>query len=88
VGFEIRIKDFKTHFLKGDKKMENTVTVQPQELHQLIQTKLEKAGLQEEHAYSVAEHLVFADANGIHSHGALLLKKPDLVQELSTEKME
>lgn len=71
MGFEIRIKDFKTHFLKGDKKMENTVTVQPQELHRLIQKKLEKAGLQEEHAYSVAENLVFADANGIHSHGAV-----------------
>lgn len=51
--------------------MEETVIVQPKELHQLIQTKLKKAGLKPEHANEVAKHLVFADANGIHSHGAV-----------------
>ncbi|MCQ9209319.1 ureidoglycolate dehydrogenase [Granulicatella seriolae] len=51
--------------------MNETVIVQAQELHDLIQDKLEKAGLKSSHANSVAEHLVFADANGIHSHGAV-----------------
>ena len=51
--------------------MAEIVTVQPQELKQLIQTKLEKAGLQPIHAEEVATHLVFADASGIHSHGAV-----------------
>ncbi len=51
--------------------MEEIVTVQSDELQQLMQTKLAKAGLKAEHAATVAEHLVFADANGIHSHGAV-----------------
>ncbi|EAC9982149.1 ureidoglycolate dehydrogenase, partial [Listeria monocytogenes] len=51
--------------------MEETVIVQSQELQQLIQNKLAAAGLSEEHAAIVAEHLVFADASGIHSHGAV-----------------
>ncbi|MGG5372943.1 ureidoglycolate dehydrogenase [Enterococcus sp. AZ196] len=45
--------------------------VQPVRLHELIQDKLIQAGLKEEHADTVAEHLVFADACGIHSHGAV-----------------
>lgn len=51
--------------------MEETVTVQPKKLHELIQAKLIKAGLKADQADTVAEHLVFADASGIHSHGAV-----------------
>ncbi|MDT2598163.1 ureidoglycolate dehydrogenase [Enterococcus hulanensis] len=51
--------------------MEETLTVQPARLHELIQDKLIQAGLKETHADTVAEHLVFADACGIHSHGAV-----------------
>lgn len=40
-------------------------------LHQLIENKLCQAGLTREHAATVAEVLVFADARGIHSHGAV-----------------
>lgn len=40
-------------------------------LHQLIENKLCKAGLKREHATTVAEVLVYADARGIHSHGAV-----------------
>ncbi|WP_312816083.1 ureidoglycolate dehydrogenase [Atlantibacter subterraneus] len=40
-------------------------------LHELIKKKLTAAGLQDEHAAIVAEVLVFADARGIHSHGAV-----------------
>lgn len=42
-----------------------------QKLHQLIQNKLNKAGLSEQHASMVADVLVHADARGIHSHGAV-----------------
>lgn len=48
-----------------------TVTVMPDKLHHLIKTKLQAAGLKEEHAEEVAKHLVYADANGVHSHGAV-----------------
>lgn len=48
-----------------------TVIVEAKRLHQLIQKKLTLAGLNEEHADEVANHLVFADACGIHSHGAV-----------------
>ncbi len=41
-------------------------------LHQLIENKLCQAGLKREHAATVAEVLVYADARGIHSHGACL----------------
>lgn len=51
--------------------MSNIVTVHPDELHQLIQTKLEKAGLLTEQADEVARHLVYADRHGVHSHGAV-----------------
>lgn len=40
-------------------------------LHQLIENKLYKAGLKREHAATVADVLVYADARGIHSHGAV-----------------
>ncbi|GGJ96563.1 ureidoglycolate dehydrogenase [Lentibacillus kapialis] len=45
--------------------------VSKQDLTKLIQTKLTKAGLHEDHAAVVADVLVFADAKGIHSHGAM-----------------
>lgn len=48
-----------------------TVIVEAKRLHQLIQKKLTLAGLNEEHANEVANHLVFADACGIHSHGSV-----------------
>ncbi|MEO1772414.1 ureidoglycolate dehydrogenase [Candidatus Enterococcus ferrettii] len=51
--------------------MEETIKVQPARLHELIQEKLIKAGLKKEQADTVAKHLVFADACGIHSHGAV-----------------
>ncbi|WP_430611305.1 ureidoglycolate dehydrogenase [Enterococcus sp. DIV0876] len=51
--------------------MADTVIVQPQVLEQLIQQKLAAAGLTDQQAKIVAEHLVFADASGIHSHGAV-----------------
>lgn len=51
--------------------MEETVTVQSKELHQLITDKFVKAGLKKEQADIVADHLVYADAKGIHSHGAV-----------------
>ncbi|MGL9730865.1 ureidoglycolate dehydrogenase [Enterococcus sp. DIV0756] len=51
--------------------MEETVNVQPARLHELIQEKLSRAGLRKDQANLVAEHLVFADACGIHSHGAV-----------------
>ncbi|WP_317944068.1 ureidoglycolate dehydrogenase [Carnobacterium maltaromaticum] len=47
------------------------VLVTESELHELIQKKLEKAGLSSLHANTVAETLAFADARGIHSHGAV-----------------
>lgn len=47
------------------------IRVRKHDLHDLIQKKLEAAGLSEEHAYGVADSLAFADARGIHSHGAV-----------------
>ncbi|NLB98452.1 MAG: ureidoglycolate dehydrogenase [Lactobacillales bacterium] len=51
--------------------MAETVNVMPNKLHQLMKTKLKKAGMKEEQAEEVAKHLVYADANGVHSHGAV-----------------
>lgn len=51
--------------------MTETVTVMPQDLHHLMKKKLESAGLPSHQAEEVATHLVYADANGIHSHGAV-----------------
>lgn len=47
------------------------VRVTKKDLKDLIKTKLNKAGLTAEHANIVADVLVFADAKGIHSHGAM-----------------
>jgi ureidoglycolate dehydrogenase (NAD+) len=47
------------------------ITVMPDELHRLIKKKLESAGLYPEQAIEVANHLIFADSCGIHSHGAV-----------------
>lgn len=40
-------------------------------LHDLIAKKMHKAGLSKEHADIAADALAFADARGIHSHGAV-----------------
>ena len=45
--------------------------VKSEDLKGLIKTKLQKAGLNEEHADVAADVLTFADARGIHSHGAM-----------------
>lgn len=45
--------------------------VTQQELKKLIETKLQSAGLSSDHAEIVADILVFADARGTHSHGAI-----------------
>lgn len=41
------------------------------QLHKLIEAKIEAAGLTKEHAEIVSDVLTFADARGIHSHGAV-----------------
>ncbi|MGL4859687.1 MAG: ureidoglycolate dehydrogenase [Enterobacteriaceae bacterium] len=41
------------------------------ELTQLMQNKMAKAGLSQEHAAIVADVLAHADARGVHSHGAV-----------------
>ena len=51
--------------------MEEMVVVTPEKLEKLMKQKLEAAGLHSEHAEEVARHLIFADASGIHSHGAV-----------------
>ncbi|AMW98967.1 ureidoglycolate dehydrogenase [Rummeliibacillus stabekisii] len=45
--------------------------VSKEDLKSLIKNKLHKAGLNEEHASTAADVLVFADERGIHSHGAM-----------------
>lgn len=45
--------------------------VKEKDLHELIKNKINKAGLSEEHADVVADCLVWADARGYHSHGAV-----------------
>lgn len=45
--------------------------VTKEKLKELIKTKLQKAGLKEEHAAIYADVLAFADERGIHSHGAM-----------------
>ncbi|MEW9104677.1 ureidoglycolate dehydrogenase [Paenibacillus sp.] len=45
--------------------------VTKQNLHQLICTKLTRAGLSASHADVVADVLVHADVRGVHSHGAM-----------------
>ena len=50
---------------------EELVYLPKKELKELMQTKLEKAGLQATHAKEVANHLTYADLRGVHSHGAV-----------------
>lgn len=45
--------------------------VKEKDLHELIKNKINKAGLSEEDADVVADCLVWADARGYHSHGAM-----------------
>lgn len=45
--------------------------VPKQDLKDLIKNKINKAGLSKDHAEIVSDVLVFADAKGIHSHGAM-----------------
>lgn len=47
------------------------VFVEKEELHRLIKNKVMKAGLPEDHADEVANHLSYADSRGVHSHGAV-----------------
>lgn len=50
---------------------EKLINVSAEELHKLICDKLVKAGLDQDQAEETANHLVFADLHGIHSHGAV-----------------
>lgn len=50
---------------------ESFVYLKKEELKSLIQKKLQSAGLPEDHAQVVAEHLAYADSRGVHSHGAM-----------------
>ncbi|MGT2865880.1 ureidoglycolate dehydrogenase [Streptococcus fryi] len=50
---------------------EQLVMMTSSDLHHLIEKKLHKAGLPREQAEEVANHLVYADLSGIHSHGAV-----------------
>ena len=47
------------------------VLLNKNELHRLIKNKVMKAGLPEDHADEVANHLSYADSRGVHSHGAV-----------------
>ena len=50
---------------------EEMVLVTKEELHQLIKNKVMKAGLPDDHAQELANHLTYADSRGVHSHGAV-----------------
>lgn len=50
---------------------EKLIKVTPDELHVLIKNKLQAAGLPEVQAAETANHLVYADLCGVHSHGAV-----------------
>lgn len=47
------------------------IKVTSETLHELIQGKLEAAGLPTVQAKETANHLVYADLSGVHSHGAV-----------------
>lgn len=47
------------------------VLLTKEELHQLIKSKVMKAGLPEDHAQELANHLSYADSRGVHSHGSV-----------------
>lgn len=48
-----------------------TVKLSFAELKSLLKKKFLKAGLPDEHAEAVADHLAYADSRGVHSHGAV-----------------
>jgi len=50
---------------------QEVVLVDKEELHQLIKNKVMKAGLPEDHAQELANHLTYADSRAVHSHGAV-----------------
>ena len=50
---------------------EKLVRVTHEQLHKLIKDKFMAAGLPEDQAEETANHLVYADSNGVHSHGAV-----------------
>lgn len=50
---------------------EEIIYLETKKLQELMQTKLEKAGLSSHHAEEVARHLAYADSRGVHSHGAV-----------------
>ena len=50
---------------------QQTVLLTKQQIAQLIQHKLGCAGLSDEHAAQVADHLAYADSLGVHSHGTV-----------------
>lgn len=50
---------------------EKLIKVTPDELHELIKNKLQSAGLPDVQAAETANHLVYADLCGVHSHGAV-----------------
>ena len=57
--------------IKIKEKKVKEMKVTKTELHQLIKDKIHQAGLPEEQAEIVSDVLTFADARGIHSHGAM-----------------
>lgn len=50
---------------------EKLVRVSGDELHKLIKNKLMLAGLPEDQSEETANHLVYADLSGVHSHGTV-----------------
>jgi ureidoglycolate dehydrogenase (NAD+) len=52
-------------------KQQELVYLNVDELKQLIASKLELAGLSKEHADTTSDHLTYADARGVHSHGSV-----------------
>lgn len=55
-------------------KQVDMVYLSEEELKDIMQKKLERSGLSADLAEVVADNLVYADAHGIHSHGAIRLK--------------
>lgn len=50
---------------------EKIIKVSPERLYDLMNQKLQAAGLDQDQAEETAKHLTFADMAGIHSHGAV-----------------
>lgn len=50
---------------------EEMVNLKEAELHKLIKDKLMQAGMPDDQAEETANHLTYADMNGVHSHGAV-----------------